>query len=79
MKFKEWQTNSINTYDVVIDDGTMHFYALRFMSDYDRRQYLVHDKVDENLDPRLVEAKVDEFMDDPTREARRKGIYAKNY
>jgi hypothetical protein len=79
MKFEVWQTNSINTYDVVIDDGTMHSYALRFMSDYDRRQYLVHDEVDENLDPRIVENKVDECMNDPTREARRKGIYAKNY
>jgi hypothetical protein len=79
MKFKEWQTKSINTYDVVIDDGTMHSYALCFMTDYDRNRYLGSREVDENPDPRLVEAKVDECMNDPTREARRKGIYAKNY
>jgi hypothetical protein len=79
MKFKEWQTKSIDTYNVVIDDGTMHFYALLFMSDYDRNRYLGSREVDENLDPRIVDRKVDEYLDDPTREARRKGIYTKNY
>jgi hypothetical protein len=69
MKFKEWQTKSIDTYNVVIDDSTMHFYALRFMSDYDRNRYLGSREVDENLDPRIVDRKVDEYLDDLIREA----------
>jgi hypothetical protein len=67
MKFEEWQQKALSELDIPIGENKMYAYSHRFMSKEDRHLFLAHGEVDENLDPRIVKQKVDEYLDDPKR------------